>query len=184
MYIHASRFDSGDDMVFRKNLLLYYEINIYSTAVLILCIGLISVIGVAVFLLCAMPFIALLLVSSKLYDEFIVINEMGLSCYKSKELLWAYEWQEIAALKRSNRFRLPSVEVIRYDANGKIAPFAMPDEYFQLSSAAKKAIKQYYGQYPFLSDGTLFFLHSLLTNCTPPKYFIRSICRCDRLLGW
>ena len=132
-------------MTFRKNLFLYYEMNIYSAVLLMACLFLIPVIGMIVSLLCTLPFMMLLLLSAKLCDEFIAIDEMGISCYKSKELLWTYAWKEIAELKRSSRFRLPSVEIIRYDANGKKEPFAMSNEYFQLSSAAKKAIKQYYG---------------------------------------
>ena len=76
--------------------------------------------------------------------EFITIDETGISCRRSSNLLWSYQWEEIAQLKKGQRFLHPSVEVIVFDKQGNKEPFAGADKYFQLSKSAKTAIKKYY----------------------------------------
>lgn len=100
--------------------------------------------GTGFALLVALPFAVVLIVNPRLYDSWIILNESGIACRKGGKEVWSHEWHNIATLKRSNRFRLPSVEVILYDAKGEQAPFALPDHYFRLSKKAKQAMEQYY----------------------------------------
>ncbi len=141
-------------MTFRQHTFLYYETLIYCSTMLVLCLALIPVIGTGFALLVALPFAAVLIVNPRLYDSWIIMDESGITCRKGDKTIWSHEWHNIATLKRSNRFRFPSVEVILYDAKGQQAPFALPDHYFQLSKKAKQAIEQYYkGRTPDNKEG-------------------------------
>lgn len=121
---------------------------------LVLCLALNPVIGTGFALLVALPFAVVLIVNPRLHDSWIILNESGIACRKVGKEVWSHEWHNIATLKRSNRFRLPSVEVILYDVKGEQAPFALPDHYFQLSKKAKQAMEQYYkGRTPAHKEG-------------------------------
>lgn len=72
--------------------------------------------------LCAVPPLIVALVSPKLDREYITIYEWGISCKEGDRLRWSFDWAHIAELRRSSRFRLPSVEVIPYDASGQPEP--------------------------------------------------------------
>ena len=111
---------------------------------LLCCFGMIPFLGSGLALLCAFPFAILIPVSPRLYNEFITINEAGISCEKAGTKLWTYTWDRVAELKKSFRFRTPSIEVITYCKSGAPEPFALPNHYFQLGRAARKALKQYY----------------------------------------
>lgn len=130
-------------MIFRKNSLLFYQSEIVCIIMATLCLALIPMLGGISFLY-MLPLLVLILVNPLLHNEFVVINEAGISCQKSGKQLWAYEWGSIAELKRSSRFLMPSVEIIVYDKHGGSEQFALPDQYFQLGKAAKEAIKRYY----------------------------------------
>lgn len=131
-------------MTFRKDSFLFYEIQISSIIMAILCLPFISILGAGLALLYAFPFVVLMLVNPKLRNEFITIDEIGISCQKSGMQLWAYEWDRIARLKRGSRFLMPSIEVITYNKCGEPEQFALPNHYFQLGRTARKAIGQYY----------------------------------------
>ncbi len=131
-------------MTFRKDSLLFYQSKIIYIVMAILCLILIPGIGLWIPILFALCFIILILVNPKLHDEFITINETGISCQRSGKQLWTYEWERIAELRRSSRFRMPSIEVITYNKRGEAERFALPNQYFQLGKVAKEAIKRYY----------------------------------------
>lgn len=99
--------------------------------------------------LCAVPLLIVALVSPKLDREYITIDEWGITCKEGDQLRWSFDWAYIADLRRSSRFRLPSIEVIPYDASGQPEPFASDRHYFQLGRAAKKALSMYYAKPPF-----------------------------------
>lgn len=80
----------------------------------------------------------------KFYNEFITIDEHGISCQKAGKPLWCYDWSKIVELRKSNRYLTKSIEVIVYDKFGKPEPYALPDQYFLLGKTAKEAIKRYY----------------------------------------
>ena len=104
------------------------------------------VINFPILCLCAVPPLIVALVSPKLDREYITIDEWGISCKEGDRLRWSFDWAHIAELRRSSRFRLPSVEVIPYDASGQPEPFASDRLYFQLGRSAKKALSMYYAQ--------------------------------------
>ena len=131
-------------MKFRKNSLLFYQSEIFYIFMVILCSILIPILGETMSILSMVPFIILILVNPKLYNEFITIDETGISCQKSGKQIWIYGWDSIEKLKRSSRFLLPSIEVIVYNKYRESKNFASSDQYFQLGKIARKAIKQYY----------------------------------------
>lgn len=131
-------------MMFRKDALLFYQSEIFYIIVAILCLALIPILGLEVSLLYMFPFIVLILVNPKLHNEFITIDETGISCQKSGKQSWAHAWSDIAELKRSSRYLMSSIEVIVYNQYGETEQFAFPNHYFQLGRAAKKAIQRYY----------------------------------------
>lgn len=131
-------------MVFRKDSILHYEIQIFSTIMVVVCLFLIPILGGELSLMCAFPFIILLLGNCKSNREYITINETGITCQVSGKQLWAYRWEHIAELRKSSRFRMPSIEVIVYSKNGEPEQFARPNHYFQLGKKAKDALRRYY----------------------------------------
>lgn len=133
-------------MSFRKNSVLFYENVILLAALSLLMIAVGLVINFPMLCLCAVPPLIVALVSPKLDREYITIDEWGISCKEGDQLRWSFDWAHIAELRRSSRFRLPSVEVIPYDASGQPEPFASDRLYFQLGRAAKKALSMYYAQ--------------------------------------
>ena len=105
-------------MIFRKDSLLFYQSEIFYIVMAILCLTLVPMLVGEISLLYLFPFLVLMLVNPQLHNEFIAINETGISCQKSGKQLWAYEWLSIAELKRSSRFLMPSIEVIAYNKYG------------------------------------------------------------------
>ena len=92
-----------------------------------------------------LPFVVLLeLMSRAVCNEYITINEDGIMCRKKGELLWCYKWDNIAMLKKSNRFRQPSIEIITNDKMQNTKIRSPKEPYFQLSKQAKNAIQQFY----------------------------------------
>ena len=102
----------GDNMIFRKNALLFYQSEIAYIITAVLCLTLIPTTGVGLCLLYMIPFIILILINPILHNEFIEINENGISCRKSDKQLWEYGWNSVAELRKSSRFLLPSIDVI------------------------------------------------------------------------
>lgn len=133
-------------MSFRKNSVLFYENIILLAALSLLMIAVGLVTNFPILCLCAVPLLIVALVSLKLDREYITIDEWGISCKEGDRLRWSFDWAHIAELRRSSRFRLPSVEVIPYDASGQPESFASDRHYFQLGRAAKKALSMYYAQ--------------------------------------
>lgn len=131
-------------MMFRKDSLLFYQSEIFYIIAVISCLMLIPVLKIEISLLYMFPFIILTLVNPQLHNEYITIDETGISCQKSGKQIWAYGWNCIAELKRSSRFLMPSIEVIAYNEQGEINNFAYPNQYFQLGRAAREAIERYY----------------------------------------
>ena len=130
-------------MSFRKNSILFYENVILLAALSLLMIAVGLVTNFPILCLCAVPLLIVALVSPKLDREYITIDEWGISCKEGDQLRWSFDWAHIADLRRSSRFRLPSV------ASGQPEPFASDRHYFQLGRAAKKALSMYYAKPPF-----------------------------------
>jgi len=105
-------------------------------------------------------------VNPKLHNEYISINEVGISCQKARKQLWAYKWEDIAELKKGSRFLMPSIEVIAYNKCGKLEQYAHAEHYFQLSGVARKALKHYYKK---TGDGSACFPASAENDTIDPK---------------
>lgn len=135
---------NGDIMIFRKDSLLFYQIEIVCVVMVIVCLIVTPILGIELSLLCMLPFVILLFINPKLHNEFITINGTGISCQKSGKQLWLYEWASIARLRKSSRYLMPAIEVIAFNIHGESEQFAVPNHYFQLGRVAKKAITRYY----------------------------------------
>lgn len=74
-------------------------------------------------------------------NELITINENGIVCKKSEKQIWAYSWDEIDRLERSNRFCRPSIEIVTLDD-----PYqpARSNHFFELCRKAEEAMRLYY----------------------------------------
>ena len=135
-------------MTFRKNATNFYQSEFIYIFTVLLSLVLIFIPAFneiqIIFFVSACLFALLAVINPKLYNEFITIDETGISCRRADKILWSYHWDEIAQLKKGQRFLHPSVEVIVFDKQGNKEPFAGADKYFQLSKSAKTAIKKYY----------------------------------------
>lgn len=130
-------------MTFRKNALLFYQTELCYGMFAIGSLALIPALGLAFSLTHTVLFIVLVLVNPKLHNEFITINETGISCKKIDREIWAYSWDSVSELRKSARFLLPSMDIIVYNHLGTPEQYARPNHYFQLGKAAKLAINRY-----------------------------------------
>ena len=126
-------------MTFRKDYLLLKQERICFICMIVMCLFFIPTYGIEISLVLELTFTILLLATPKLHNEHITIDEMGITCHTPKSQIWSYKWEDIAELKRSSRFRLPSMEVI--PKNSRL--HAPSNHYFQLSKKAKDALKKY-----------------------------------------
>ena len=132
-------------MVFRKNSILFYEGQFCCSAMVILSMILIpSALGFWYAILSVTPLIFVIILNFWSFNEYIKIDEIGISCQRSGKNLWEYKWEDISELRKGSRFRLPSIDIISFDRHGKPEQYAVCGHYFQLCKTAKKAIKQYY----------------------------------------
>ena len=130
-------------MTFRKNSLNFYESEIIYISVAILSLALIPTMGLELSLVCMLPMTVFALITPALHREYITIDELGITCHKAGVTLWAYKWNDIAELRKSSRYKLPSIEVLPYDRDGNPEHFNTAGHYFQLGQGAKKALKKY-----------------------------------------
>lgn len=131
-------------MRFRKDSLLFYESETAYIVISIFGLILIPMLGFGYFLVATSFFILLIFVNPKLYQEYITIDETGISCHKAGAPLWLYEWDSIAELRRSCRYLWPSIEIITHQQLTEPTLIGGCGHYFQLCKAAKEAIEKYY----------------------------------------
>ena len=130
-------------MTFRKDSLLFYQSEIFYIVMTVLCLAIVPILG-KLSLLCLFSFLILIFVNPILHNEYITISEVGVSCQKSGKLLWTYEWDCVAELKRRSRFLMPSIEVVVYNKYRESNRFSRCNQYFLLGRAAKEAMRRYY----------------------------------------
>ena len=133
-------------MTFRKDCLLFYEIQITLIILILVTLFLIPVIGFKYTFLVEVFFSLLIMLNFNLHNEYITINEFGIICCQNEKKIWEYKWDSIVELRRSSRLLLPSAEIIIFDSNKKAESSQSSGYYFQLNRKAKKAIKKYYGK--------------------------------------
>lgn len=131
-------------MTFRKNATLFYQITIY--CIFIAIAGLLLFVFVRLWLLPVCSAVMALVAWSNFrsFDEFITMNEDGVTCEKAGKQLWGYDWESIAELRKGTHFRTKAIYIIGYDKFGKPEPYPQLDRYFLLGKAAKEALKRYY----------------------------------------
>ena len=78
----SNSFLEGDIMMFRKDSLMFYQSEIFYVVMAILCLTLVPMLVGDISLLFLFPFLVLILVNPQLHNEFITINETGISCQK------------------------------------------------------------------------------------------------------
>ena len=130
-------------MTFRKNSLQLYE---WEVAHIVL--GLMTMVGCFLvgwtMMLFFIPSIVQIFVGPLLFNEFITIDEHGIICKRSGNIIWSYKWNDIAELKRSYRYRRLAIEIILIDSKDETETPQFLGHYFLLNSTAKKAIEQYH----------------------------------------
>ena len=88
--------------------------------------------------------VVVLIVERVAKQNYILMNEEGIFCHRGEKLCWGYRWTEIAELKIGNRFRFPSIDIVlKPEYRFYRKEFETTEAYFQLGTAAKKAIKLY-----------------------------------------
>lgn len=131
-------------MTFRKNSIMFVE------HLSVLCImAVISFVLLlmshewimALFVLCFVAFAALMPV---IHNEFVTVDSEGIRCAKKDKVIWVYTWNDILKLKRSSRYKMPSVEIVIDDHADEIVPYDHSIHYFQLGKTARKAMARYY----------------------------------------
>ena len=131
-------------MTFRKDNILFYEEQIASAVIIVLCLALIPLSGIKVALLGMIPFVLFLIINPQLNNEYITINNNGIYCSRRDTQLWGYSWEEISFLKKGQRYLLPSMEIMLLNAVGETSQYRHQGCYFLLNRTAKKAIQKYY----------------------------------------
>ena len=128
-------------MKFRKDSLIFIESQIILTLLSVSSFVIIPVLGIGTWSLFSIPIIVLTAVNPFIFSEYIEIDEQGIRCYKSKTMLWEYEWSVISDIRRGSRFRLPTAEIYIKKPDNSSSDF--PVNYFQLGKAAKKTLASY-----------------------------------------
>lgn len=130
-------------MTFRKDSLIFYESQIAYIVFAILCLIMIPMYGFELSLLFSALFLFFAFINPRLHNEFVTINETGIICYKAGKIIWQYEWDSIAKLQKSSRFRMPSLEIAIYDDFENTDSYILTGHYFQLGKTARNAINKY-----------------------------------------
>ena len=130
-------------MTFRKNRSSFLQSEIGCVLMGICSLALFPVVGILIALLPALLLAILVFSLPKLYDEFITIDERGISCHKGGKQCWTYAWDRIAGFKKYAHSSNPAVVILPYGPTGKPEPYGVEGHCFQLSKTAKKALAAY-----------------------------------------
>lgn len=131
-------------MTFRKNSIMFVEHLCVLCIMAVISIALLLMSQewvMALFVLCFVAFAALMPV---VHNEFVTVDSEGIRCAQKNKVIWGYTWNDIIKLKRSSRYKMPSVEIVIDDHANEIIPYDQSIHYFQLGKTARKAIAQYY----------------------------------------
>ncbi len=83
-------------MTFRKNATNFYQSEFFYIFAVLLSLVLIFIPSFneirIILIVSACLFALLALINPKLHNEFITIEETGISCHRSSNLLWSYQW--------------------------------------------------------------------------------------------
>lgn len=110
----------------------------------VVCIALIPIDQFGALPYLSILFIILIALNPIIHNEFVTINDNGIACQKKGKLIWEYRWENIIKLKRSSRYRMPSIEIVTDNTTKELTPYDYSQHYFQLGRTAHKAIELYY----------------------------------------
>lgn len=129
-------------VIFQQRIISVFMAGIFSLLILLFWDSnfLLCIVGALLVSLC----IGLFFAAPAMYREMITISEAGITCQKYGKQLWSYGWEQIAELRKTNRFNMPSVEIILFDQSENPEPYGAADRYFQLGKEAKTAVRQYW----------------------------------------
>lgn len=131
-------------MTFRKDSILFAE-HLSACCIMVVVFSVLLLIShewiMALFALCFVVFAALMPV---VHNEFVTVDNEGIRCANKSKEIWKYTWKDIIKLKRSSRYRMPSVEIVIDEHANEVIPYDYSMHYFQLGKIARRAIAQYY----------------------------------------
>ncbi len=130
-------------MTFRKDSLLFFSHLCMHCFMAVICIVLIPVDQFGLLPFLSLMFLVFAALSPIVHNEFVTVDNGGILCRKRGKVIWEYKWDNIVKLKRSSRYRMPSVEIVTDDNASAVVPYDFSVHYFQLGNAARKAIEQY-----------------------------------------
>lgn len=133
-------------MQFRKDSISFWQAQIPCIILPFFALALFQIAGWQFLLFCVILSGFFIWLNPKLYNEYLTINDVGISCCQSGETIWEYKWDAIARLQRSSRYLLPSMEIMIETVYRGEKTIEHSGHYFQLSRAAKEALARYYTQ--------------------------------------
>lgn len=131
-------------MTFRKDSIMFIEHLGAFCAMVTICITLLPIDQLGVMPFFALCFAILAALTPVIHNELVTVNDEGIRCTQKGKVIWEYAWADIIKLKRSSRYRMPSVEIVIDDHANEVVPFEFSEHYFQLGRTARKAITLYY----------------------------------------
>lgn len=131
-------------MTFRKDELLFREQIISYCVMLVVFIALMPLDSFGVFPYILLLFVLLIGLTPFIHNNFVTIDASGVICTKRGKVLWRYRWEDIVRLKKSSRYRMPSVEIVTEIVSNEVTPYEYSKHYFQLGRKARRAIRMYY----------------------------------------
>ena len=79
------------------------------------------------------------------FQQYITIDERGISCREKDRQLWAFEWHQIIDLKKYSRYRNPGIALVLTEEAERQRQDATATS-FQLCKEARVALDRYYGE--------------------------------------
>ena len=127
-------------MTFRRDKKLFYEVEVGNILLSILSFLLIpfvwwmGILGVA--------HVVFAFLSPRLFNQYITINDCGITCKEGEKQLWAFEWSQIMELKKYSLYRNSGILlVLDEDAEKQLQDGSTAS--FQLCKEARMALNQY-----------------------------------------
>ncbi len=131
-------------MTFRKQASFFYQSTVFYIATSIACLVMFIFVRIWLFPVGSAVMALLAWLNPSFYNDFITIDEHGITCEKAGKHLWGYDWDSIAELRKGTHSCTKAIYIIGYDKFGKPEPYPQLDRYFLLGKAAKEALKRYY----------------------------------------
>ncbi|MBE6747811.1 MAG: hypothetical protein E7557_01105 [Ruminococcaceae bacterium] len=129
-------------MFFRKQEILFIETIIFLCMLLSASLFILSF-DFWYFLLSFFGFLLVLTLCIISPEEYILIDDTGISNHLKNDCLWKYSWDEIADLRISKRYRQKAIEIFLKSTKEE-DKLEYSHNYFQYGKKAKKALAIYY----------------------------------------